>query len=61
MSKTYYISVNCVGHHIFKVHADSESEAIYAAEQSYQCDEVQAEYNETLDNSYEDSATEIES
>lgn len=61
MSKTYYVSVNCIGHKIFKVvGADSESEAIEAAENAYQCDEVQAEFNELLDSSYESSAEEIE-
>ena len=60
MSKTYYISVNCIGHHIYKVvGAESEDEAIEAAENEYQCDETQAEYNETLDSSSDDSATEV--
>mgnify|MGYP003405931356 CR=1 FL=1 len=60
MSKTYYISVNCIGHKVYKVvGAESEDEAIEAAKNEYQCDEVGAEYNETLDDSYDNSATEI--
>ena len=61
MSKTYYISVNCIGHKIYKVvGADNEVEAIEAAENEYQCDEVHAEYNETLSSKYADYAEEIE-
>jgi len=61
MSKVYYIDVNCIGHQIYKVvGADSEDRAIEAAEKAYQCGETQAEYNETLDSSYDDSAVEIE-
>jgi len=60
MAKIYYVSVNCVGHHIYKVlGAKSQEQAINEAERSFQCDESFGEFNEMLDKSYDDSAEEI--